>query len=149
MIALKYINKNAATVAAIQDYNNMRFIINNTPQEIKDVYEKMTSAKSPRLGSSPAARNPQAGSDMLAAQLDKLDILRERYSQALEYMSWFEPAWSSLTDTEQHILTEFYMRENQKSGATYRLMNELNYSQSQVERLRASALSHLRIMLFG
>ena len=86
---------------------------------------------------------------MLAAQLDKLDILRERYSQALEYMSWFEPAWSSLTDTEQHILTEFYMRENQKSGATYRLMNELNYSQSQVERLRASALSHLRIMLFG
>jgi hypothetical protein len=149
MIALKYINKNAATVAAIRDYNNMRFIINNTPQEIKDVYEKMTSPKSPRLGSSPAARNPQAGSDMLAAQLDKLDILRERYSQALEYMSWFEPAWSSLTDTEQHILTEFYMRENQKSGATYRLMNELNYSQSQVERLRASALSHLRIMLFG
>lgn len=32
MIALKYINKNAATAAAIRDYENMRFIINNTPQ---------------------------------------------------------------------------------------------------------------------
>ena len=58
MIALKYINKNAATVAAIQDYYNLRFIINNTPQEIKDVYENMTSDKSPRLGSS-RRQNPQ------------------------------------------------------------------------------------------
>lgn len=49
MIALKYINKNAATVAAIRDYENMRFIINNTPQEIKDVYEQMISPRSPKL----------------------------------------------------------------------------------------------------
>ena len=81
MIALKYINKNAATVAAIRDYNNMRFIINNTPQEIKDVYEKMTSPRTPKLSGMPSERNPQAGADKLAAQLDRLtycenDILR-------------------------------------------------------------------------
>ena len=64
-------------------------------------------------------------------------------------MAWFEPAWSSLTDTEQHILSEYYMGDNQKSGATYRLMNELNYSESHVERLRSYALNHLRSMLFG
>jgi len=93
-------------------------------------------------------RNPQAGTDKLVAQLDKIDILRERYSQALEYMSWFEPAWSSLTDTEQHILAEFYMGNDQKSGATYRLMNELNYSESHIERLRAAALNHLRSLLY-
>jgi DNA-directed RNA polymerase specialized sigma subunit len=148
MIALKYINKNAATVAAIRDYNNMRFIINNTPQEIKDVYEKMASPRVPKLSGLPSARNPQAGTDKLAAQLDKLDILRERYSQALEYMSWFEPAWSSLTDTEQHILAEFYMGNDQKSGATYRLMDELNYSESHIERLRSNALNHLRSLLY-
>jgi len=149
MIALKYINKNAATVAAMRDYTNMRFIINNTPEEIKEVYEKMSAPRTPKLSRLPSTRNPQAGADKLAAQIDKLDILRERYSQAIEYMAWFEPAWSSLTDTEQHFLSEFYMSDNQKSGATYRLMTELNYSESHVERLRGNALNHLRSMLFG
>lgn len=149
MIALKYINKNAATIAAIRDYNNMRFIINNTPEEIKDVYEKMSAPRTPKLSGIPSARNPQAGADKLVAQIDKLDILRERYSQAIEYMKWFEPAWSSMTDAEQRILSEFYMGDNQKSGATYRLINELNYSESHVERLRAAALNHLRGLLYG
>lgn len=149
MIALKYINKNAATVAAIRDYENMRFIIINTPQEIKDVYSQMISPSGPKLSGMPSARNPQAGADKLAAQIDKLDILRERYSQAIEYMTWFEPAWSSLSDTEQKILAEFYKTDNQKSGATYRLMHELNYSESHIERLRSDALTHLRTLLYG
>jgi len=149
MIALKYINKNAATIAAIRDYNNMRFVINNTPEEIKSVYEKMTSPKTPSLSGMPSVRNPQAGSDKLAAQIDKLDILRGRYCQALEYMAWFEPAWSNLTDSEQYILTEFYMGDNQNSGATYRLMDDLEYSESHVERLRSRALGHLRSLLYG
>ncbi|WMJ86745.1 hypothetical protein [Anaerocolumna sp. MB42-C2] len=149
MIASKYINKNAAAVAAIQDYNNMCFIINNTPQEIKDVYEKMVLPRSPKLSGMPTARNHQASTDKLAAQIDKLDILRERYSQAIEYMAWFEPAWASLSDTEQYILMEFYMNGNQKSGATYRLMDEFNRSERTVERLRSSSLNHLRSLLFG
>ena len=57
----------------------------------------------------PSARNPQAGTDKLAAQIDDLDFLRDRYSQALEYILWFEPAWSNLADIEQHMLSEFYM----------------------------------------
>lgn len=149
MIASKYINKNAAAVAAIQDYNNMRFIINNTSQEIKDVYEKMTSPRNLKLSGMPSAHNPQAGTDKLADHIDKLDILRERYTQAIEYMAWFEPAWANLSDTEQYILSEFYMYGNQKSGATYRLMDELNRSERTVERLRSNSLNHLRSLLFG
>lgn len=92
--------------------------------------------------------HPPAGADKLAAQIDKLDILRERYRQAIEYMDWFEPAWSSSTDTEQRILSEFYMTDNQKSGATYCLMDELRYSESHIERLRSNALNHLRSLLY-
>jgi len=149
LIALKYINKNAATVAAIRDFNNMKFIINSTPQEIKEVYEKMTSPKNTVLTGMPTARNLQAGTDILTEQLDKLDILRERYSQAIEYMEWFEPAWSNLSEMEKYILKEFYMNGNQKSGATYRLMEVLNRSERTVERLRSNALNHLRSLLFG
>jgi len=41
------------------------------------------------------------------------------------------------------------MTDNQKSGTTYRLMHELNYSESHVERLRSNALTHLRSLLYG
>ena len=97
----------------------------------------------------PSARNPQGGSDKLIDHIDKLDILRERYSQAIEYMTWFAPAWSSLTDTDQHVLLEFYMTDSQKSGATYRLMDRLSYSKSHIERLRSKALNRLRSLLYG
>lgn len=149
MIALKYINKNAATVAAIRDYDNMRFIMSSTPQEIKDRYAEMTSPSRPKLSDMPSERNFQAGTDKLAVQIDKLDILRDRYRQANEYMDWFGPAWSNLSDIEQKILAEFYKTDNQKSGATYRLMHELNYSESHIERLRSNALNHLRCILYG
>jgi hypothetical protein len=64
-------------------------------------------------------------------------------------MRWFEPAWRALTDDERLILSEFYMSGNQRSGATYRLMGLLNYSESHIERMRAKALSGLRQMLYG
>ena len=132
-----------------RDYHNMRFVINNTPGEIKHVYEKMSAPGTPRLSAMPPVRNPQARANQWAAQFDQLDILRERYRQAIEYMAWFEPAWSSLTDTEQHILSEYYLGDKQKSSATYRLMTELSYSESHIERLRSNALNHLRSLLYG
>ena len=149
MIAWKYINKDSAVIAAIRDYNNMRFIINNTPDEIKEECGKMTAPRSSKLSGLPSAKNPLAGSDKLAAQIDKLDLLRERYSNAIEYMTWFEPAWSNLSDTEQQILTEYYMGDSQRSGAAYRLMSELGYSESHVERMRSNTLKHLRVLLYG
>lgn len=149
MIAWKYIDKTAAAIAAVRDYDAMRVIINNTPEEIKAVYETMSAPRSPNLSGMPSMRNPLSGQEKLVAQIDKLDVLRERYSQAIEYMAWFEPAWSSLTDTEQLILREFYMGDKQKSGATYRMVNQLSYSESHIERMRSKALRHLRLLLFG
>ena len=149
MIAWKYLDKTSATITAMRDYESMRVIINNTPDEIKEVYEKMATPRSPNLTGMPSAKNPQSGTDKLAAQIDKLDVLRERYSNAVEYMAWFESAWGTLDDTEQRVLREFYMTTNQKSGATYRLMAQLNYSESHVERLRSKALNHIRTLLYG
>jgi hypothetical protein len=146
---LKYIDKTAATKAALRDYDSMSTIIANTPENIKDMYEQMASPRSSVPSGLSAARNPQVGEDRLSSQLDTLDILRERYYAAMEYMLWFEPAWEALSNTERHILREFYTSENKRSGATFRLMEELKYSECHVERLRSKALNHLRILLFG
>jgi hypothetical protein len=86
---------------------------------------------------------------MLAASLDELDVMQERYRQAIEYTGWFEPAWASLTDDEQLVLREFYMGENQRSGAGARLEARLNYGHAQIERCRKKALSRLSLLLFG
>ena len=149
MIAWKYLDKKNATITAMRDYESMRTIINSTPDEIKDLYEKMTAPHTPSMTGMPPSKNPQAGTDKLVEQIDKLDILRERYSSAVEYMAWFESAWGTLNDTEQHILREFYMGKNQNSGATYRLMSKLGYSERQVERLKNKAITRLTILLYG
>lgn len=149
MIAWKYLNKPSATVAAMQDYSTMREIINITPQETKELYDRMVSVGNRRVTGVPSGWNPQAGEERLVKSLDTLDVIQERYRQAVEYMGWFEPAWATLTDTEQMVLREFYMNGSRKSGATARLQEELNFSERQVERIRSRALSRLTHLLFG
>lgn len=149
MIAWKYIDKPAAAIAAIRDYSSMRNVINITPQEIKNLYDRMLSPRNGKITGMPRARNPRGSEERLAVSLDKLDVLQERYRQAIEYMGWFEPAWGSLTDEEQQVLREFYMSDSQKSGATHRLCKELSLSEATVDRLRRRSLTRLSLLLFG
>lgn len=149
MIAWKYLNKPSATVAAMQDYSTMREIINITPQETKELYDRMVVVGSRRITGVPSGWNPQAGEERLVKSLDTLDVIQERYRQAVEYMGWFEPAWATLTDTEQMVLREFYMDGNLRSGATARLQERLSYGHSQIDRIRSKALARLSHLLFG
>lgn len=149
MIAWKYIDKRAATIAAIRDYTNMRAVINNTPDEIKELYGRMTAPRTPNMSGMPTNPNPLAGQSSLAGQIDKLDILRDRYSSAIEYMSWCEPAWGVLTDKEKRILSEYYMGEGIRNGARVRLADEFNYTERHIDRLCGKAMRRLRSLLFG
>ena len=149
MIAWKYLNKPSAAVAALQDYSTMREIINITPQETKELYDRMISTGGRRLTGLPTSWNPQAGEERLVKSLDTLDVIQERYRQAVEYMSWFEPAWATLSDVKQTILREFYMSDSLRSGATARLQQRLNYSEAHIERLRHKALARMAHLLFG
>jgi len=79
MIALKYINKNAATVAAIRDYEKYAVYHQQHPAGNQgcvraDDLSQRSEALRDALGT-----KSQGGADKLAAQIDKLDILRERY----------------------------------------------------------------------
>jgi len=149
MIAWKYLNKPSATVAALQDYATMRDIINITPQETKELYDQMISVGSRPLNGLPTSWNPQAGEERLVKSLDTLDVIQERYRQAVEYMHWLEPAWATLSDMEQTVLREFYMSDNLRSGASARLQEKLNFSERQIQRIREKALKRMSILLFG
>ena len=95
-IMWKYLDKRSATIAAIKDYDAMQFILSSTGDEIKRTYEKMTGIGSPNYDGMPKACNPQAAEDRIIKNIDEIDIIKERYRQAVEYMDWFKPACSRM-----------------------------------------------------
>jgi len=148
-VSWTFLDKRAAAVNAIRAYKDMEFIIETTPENIKEQKILMVSPKSAQLTGTPGMNDPRRGEQRIAAIIDEIDISRERYRQALEYVEWFEPAWKELTDTERLILTEFYMSATLRSGATKKLEQVLNYGHSQVDRLRSKALARFSQLLYG
>ena len=149
-IMWKYLDKRSATIAAIKDYDAMQFIINNTDDEIKRTYEKMSSVGSPNYDGMPKAYHPQAAEDRIIKNIDEIDILKERYRQAVEYMDWFRPAWRQLTDDERYCLETFYGDENAYgSSAAYYIAEYLRIEQPTAYKRKNRALERLTVLLFG
>ena len=86
-IIWQYLDKRSAAVNALKDYSSMAYILAHTDEEIAQVHEDTTTLGSPAFtdmpGSSP---NPQSGEMRIIAAIDEIDVLRERYRQAKEYL---------------------------------------------------------------
>ena len=149
-IMWKYLDKRSATIAAIKDYESMQFIINSTDDEIKRVHEKMTSVGSPKWDGMPRTNNPQAGEERILKAIDEIDILKERYRQAVEYMDWFKPAWEQLSDDDRYCLETFYGDGNTYgSSAAYYIAEYLHVEQPTAYKRKNRALDRLTVLLFG
>ena len=112
-IIWKYLDKRSAAVDALKDYSSMKFIIGHTDDEVKSAYEKMEGVSSPQFDGMPHSHNPQASEDRIIKGIEEIDVLKERYRQAVEYMAWFVPAWEELTEDERYVLEAFYGEDNQ------------------------------------
>ena len=71
-IMWRYLDKRSATIAAIKDYNNMKFIIRDTGEEIRSVYEGAAGLSSPKLDDMPKAHNPTAGEDRTIKAIEEI-----------------------------------------------------------------------------
>ena len=149
-IMWKYLDKRSATIAAIKDYDAMQFIITSTDDEIKRSYEKMTGVGSPTWDGMPSSHNPHVGEDRILSGIEEIDILKERYRQAVEYMDWFKPAWEQLTEDERYCLETFYGDGNTYgSNAAYYIAEYLNVEQPTAYKRKNRALDRLTVLLFG
>lgn len=72
---------------------------------------KASAARS--LTGCPRSHNPQASEERIVKGIEEIDVLKERYRQAVEYMAWFVPAWKELTEDERYVLEAFYGEDNQ------------------------------------
>ncbi len=149
-IIWKYLDKRSAAVDALKDYGSMKFIIGHTDDEIKSAYEKMGGVSSPQLDGMPRSHNPQASEDRIVKGIEEIDVLKERYRQALEYMAWFLPAWEELTEDERYVLQTFYGEDNQYgASAIYDICDRFGIERSSAYNRKNRALSHLVTLLFG
>ena len=149
-IAWIYLDKKTAAIDALKDYASMEYIIQNHPDEVENVRDRMTALPSSVPTGIPRQKDPHAVEARLAASLDEIDVLKERYRRALEYMEWFHPAWDALTEDEQFILTEFYLHDDiSKTEAILNIGERLYLERAQVDRKKDKALEHLPLLLYG
>ena len=149
-IMWKYLDKRSATIAAIKDYDSMQFIIKSTDDEIRQAYDKMGSVGSPKWDGMPRVHNPQAAEDRILNGIEEIDILKERYRQAVEYMDWFRPAWEQLSDDDRYVLETFYGDGNSYgSSAAYYIAEYLHIEQPTAYKRKNRALDRLTVLLFG
>ena len=148
-IIWKYLDKRSAAIAAIKDYDSMEFIIKNSEKEIERANEKLTST-GPKLSDIPSVHDPKATEKKILAVVDEINILQERYQQALEYMAWFRPAWAQLTEQDQYILKTFYSEQNGYGcNAVYVIADKMKVEPPTVYKQKNRALNRLVVLLFG
>ena len=129
-IVWKYLDKRSAAVDALKDYGSMKFIIDHTDDEIKAAYQKMGGVSSPQYDGMPHSHNPQAGEDRIIKGIEEIDVLKERYRQAMEYMEWFVPAWNELTEDERYVLEVFYSDADSQTNAVYDICDHFGIERS-------------------
>lgn len=148
-IIWKYLDKRSATVEAIKDYSSMQFIIEHTDEKIKEEQNKMVSLGSPRYNGMPHSHNPRAAEDRIIGGIEEIDVLKERYRQAVEYMEWFQPSWDQLTPDEQYVLEVFYTEGYEDTSVVYAICDKYNIERSSAYNKKNRALQHLQVLLFG
>lgn len=148
-IVWKYLDKRSAAVDALKDYGSMKFIIDHTDDEIKAAYQKMGGVSSPQYDGMPHSHNPQAGEDRIIKGIEEIDVLKERYRQAVEYMEWFVPAWNELTEDERYVLETFYSDTDSQTNAVYEICDHFGIERSSAYNRKNRALGKLVTLLYG
>ena len=150
-IMWQYLDKTAAAEKALTDYSAMKDIIEHTDEKIRMVHERMSSVGSPVLSDMPKGpHNPQATEDRYIKGLDEIDVLKERYRQAVEYMSWMKPALDSLTEDERACLETYYwVSYRERGGAIRAIMDYFGIEQSSAYNKKNRALAKLSLLLYG
>ena len=150
MIAWTYLDKKAAAAEALKDYTAMEFIIDNHIEVEAELRERMTSVKSVHHTGLPYNPDPKSDEARLVAQIDGIDVLKERYRSAVEYMEWFKPAWEKLSEDDRFVLDEFYNRNDSiQPDAIGNICERFHIERTSAYKKKNRALTKLVVLLYG
>ena len=146
-ISWNFLDKRKATIDAIESYDDMAFIIDHTDEDIEEARQKMLGVGSSGSDGLPHAHDPKAGEERLVDALDEIDLMKERYRQAVEYMAWFKPAWGKLTEEERFCLEAFYMGDGEATADE--VAEYFKIDRSSAYRKKNRAVERLTALLYG
>lgn len=148
-ISWNYLDKRKATIDAIESYDDMVFIIDHTDEEIVKLTDRMVGVGSPGMDGLPHAHDPKAGENRLINTIDEIDVLKERYRQAKEYMDWFKPAWEKLAEDERFVLSACFMEPLNSEDSMRIVSRHFNIERTSVYMKKKRALDHMTALLYG
>lgn len=149
-IAWAYLNKRAAAIDALKDYSIMAFIIQHHRKATDKAREKMAALPAAVISDTPKPKKPGLGQTRLAASIDEINVLQERYRQALEFMEWFKPAWDKLTEAEQYVLKKFYLEDEELQAESIGdICKHFGIERSSAYNKKNRALNKLVALLYG
>ena len=146
-IGWSFLDKHRAAIEAIEARNSMKYILEHTPDDIQAVRARMSSASAPVYSSTPHTHNPKAGEDRMLAGIDKINILQDRYNQAMEYFDWFDPAWEQLSDDDKYVLEMFFV--DNSADTVDEIAEHFCIERSSVYSKRRRAIDRLATLLYG
>lgn len=146
-----YLDKRSAAINALKDYNSMKYIIDHTDEEICLIYSRVSAVSSSSISvTQKGTIDPHSNENRVVAAIDEIDVLKERYRQAVEYMDWFKPAWLALSEDERYVLSTFYWNyDERKTDAVYEICERFNIERSSAYNKKNRAVQHLALLLFG
>ena len=127
----------------------MEFILDHTDEEIKKAETKMYGVGGQGMDGLPHGRDVKSFENRIISGIEEIDVLKERYRQAKEYMTWFEPAWENLTDDERYVLDAFYMSGGTQESGAILVADHYNIDRSSAFRRKNRAVDHMSLMLYG
>lgn len=147
-ISWDFLNKRQAAINAVEDYGRMKYIIDHTDEEIMKIRNRMESMGGGALDGMPHGSNPSSTEDRIIDGIEEIDTLKERYRRAVEYMSWFKPAWDFLSEDERYVLSTFHMAGKSKNAVDI-VSDHFNIERSSVYVRHKRAAKHLATLLYG
>lgn len=148
-ITWRYIDRRAAAVNALRDYQTMEAIIASTPDDLKAIKADVPGLSSPRLDGSRGCFNPHASEDQIIRHMERIDNRTRKYLQAKDYMDWFNPAWEALTDEERWMLEVFYLSDDDKRNAIEEICYRFSIERSSAYNKKNRALERFAALLYG
>jgi DNA-directed RNA polymerase specialized sigma24 family protein len=146
-ISWTFLDKQKAAISALEAYTSMEYILRHSAEEENRIRVKMEGVGSPNLDGLPHAHNPQAAEERMLNCIEEIDVIKERYRQAVEYMAWFKPAWNQLPEDERYVLELFYMDDC--NGAADRIADHFGIERKSAYIRKYRAIEHLSILLYG
>jgi hypothetical protein len=146
-----YLDKRRATVAALKDYDGMKFIIDSYQDGLKLAKEQMIGINSPQYVFAPGGTNKDNPTEhRLLHGINQTAKLNERYRQAQLYFKWFEPAWQELSKDERFILDVFYRAPHQSMNEGLTIIMDKHFiAKTTAYNRKNKSLDHLTLLLYG